>query len=187
MTHTIANADLSGKIPDNISFEQAATIPSCFATALVGLYRILGGISPFSNNVKTVEEAPVIIWGASGSVGLFAVQLAKLYGLTVIATASKPNHEYIRSLGADHVFDYKDPDVIDKIIQVAGGKVNYAFDAVTTSDSTDLLVQAVQEGGNIITVLNFEHSKYRQFTIGLTFAGATYNVNKEIRMLTTID
>jgi len=58
------------------------------------------------------------VWSGASSVGQFAVQLAKLAGLTVVATASPKNHELLKSLGATHVFDYRDPDVVKKIKEV---------------------------------------------------------------------
>lgn len=55
------------------------------------------------------------MWAASSSIGQFAVQLAKLSNFTVIATASPKNHELLKSFGASHCFDYRDPDVVNKI------------------------------------------------------------------------
>lgn len=86
--------------PANISFEQAAAIPMAGVTALQGL-RDAG---------KLQAGQKVLINGASGGVGTFAVQIAKALGAEVTAVCSTGKVEMVRSLGADHVIDYKKED-----------------------------------------------------------------------------
>lgn len=86
--------------PQNISFEEAACIPIAGLTALQAL-RDHGRIAPGNK---------VLINGASGGVGHFAVQIAKIFGTEVTGVCSGPNAGFVKSLGADRVIDYRSED-----------------------------------------------------------------------------
>lgn len=86
--------------PSNISFESAAAVPIAAITALQGLL----------HQQKDLNGLQVLVNGASGGIGTFAVQIAKAFGAEVTGVCGTRNLERIRSLGASHVFDYTKED-----------------------------------------------------------------------------
>ncbi len=98
--YTCATEDKLSLKPDNISFEDAAAVPVAAITVLQGL-RDKGQIQPGQK---------VLVDGASGGVGTFAVQIAKSFGTEVTAVCSTRNVDTARSIGADHVIDYTRED-----------------------------------------------------------------------------
>jgi NADPH:quinone reductase-like Zn-dependent oxidoreductase len=111
-----ASEDLLELKPSNLSYEQAAAVPLAGMTALQAL-RDHGRIEPGHK---------VLIIGASGGVGTFAVQIARSFGAEVTGVCSARNHDMVRSIGADHVIDYTQEDFADGgqrydvILQLAG-------------------------------------------------------------------
>jgi NADPH:quinone reductase-like Zn-dependent oxidoreductase len=117
--------------PANLSFEEAAAVPMAALTALQGL-RHHGEIQPGQK---------VLINGASGGVGSFAVQIAKSYRAEVTGVTSARNIDLVRSLGADHVIDYTTADFTR-----SGHRYDLILDAVGNRSVPDLR-RALADGG----------------------------------------
>jgi NADPH:quinone reductase-like Zn-dependent oxidoreductase len=116
--YAYARADRLAPKPANLSFAQAAAVPTSAATALQAL----------RDKGKVRAGQRVLIIGAGGGVGTFAVQLAKAYGAEVTGVCSTAKTELVRSLGADHVIDYTREDFADgrnrydSILDIAGNR-----------------------------------------------------------------
>jgi len=107
--------------PSNLSFEEAAAIPIGGLTALNILKK--GGIESGTNDQGNPKR--ILIYGASGSVGTYAVQIAKHFKAEVTAVCSTSNLDMVKSIGADKVLDYTKEDYI-----VPGEQYDIIFDAV---------------------------------------------------------
>jgi NADPH:quinone reductase-like Zn-dependent oxidoreductase len=127
------------KKPENMTFDEAAAIPIAAITALQGL----------RDNGRLAAGQKVLINGASGGVGTYAVQIAKAMGAEVTAVCSGRNVEMVRSLGADQVIDYTQEDFTkadtryDVILDNVGNHGYFALARVTTPSG-----QIVSVGGS---------------------------------------
>ena len=122
--------------PGNLTFEQAAAVPISGFAALQAL-RDTGGVQPGQT---------VVVIGASGGVGSFAVQLAKAFGAEVTGVCSTKSLEMVRSIGADHVIDYTQQDFTrtgkryDLILEMAGNRALADLRRALTPKGTLVLV-----------------------------------------------
>ncbi len=132
------------KKPDTLSFAEAAAIPQAGILAWQGLYQF-GSIQPGQK---------VLINGAGGGVGSFAIQLVKMYGAEVTAVDSDDKFEFMQSLGADHLLDYKKVDftksgnLYDLILDVNANRSLSAYKKSLSEDGGFVMI-----GGSLITIL----------------------------------
>lgn len=129
--------------PKNISWEKAAGIPLAGLTAYQALY-IAGNLE---------EGQKVLILGASGGVGSFAIQLAKVKGAEIFGVASEKNHQYMKSLGADHTIDYRNRDIGTAAKEIAPEGVDLIFDC-TSGESLMQSTKALKPSGKLVSILN---------------------------------
>ncbi|MCU0358521.1 MAG: NAD(P)-dependent alcohol dehydrogenase [Cyclobacteriaceae bacterium] len=133
--------------PSNMSFEEAATVPIGGLTAL-----------RFLRQSKIKEGDKVLIYGASGSVGTFAVQIAKAYGAEVTAVCSTANIQLVSQLGAHHVIDYTKTDFLK-----TEKKFDIIFDAVGKTSKSECKT-LLASGGRYVTVMGSPKSRPNDLT-----------------------
>lgn len=130
---------LMAKIPDRISYKQAAVLPLGLTTASTMLFspELMGLDLPKAGIQVNSKANIVVIWGGSSSVGANAIQAVKAAGYIVASTASERNHDLLREIGVDYVFDYKRKDIVAEIVNVLGSKSDLAgiYDAIFTEDT----------------------------------------------------
>jgi len=123
--------------PVNTSYEEAASIPNGALTAL-----------PFLRDKGNIQGGQtVLIYGASGSVGTAAIQLAKYYGAEVTGVCSTANLEMVKSLGADQVIDYTQEDFVEN-----GKTYDLIFDTVGKRPFSECKGSLAENGVYLITV-----------------------------------
>ena len=120
-------------------------------TALRVLYDVLKLPEPLGTSASLLK-IPVLISGGATSVGLYAIQFAKLSGLYVIATASRRNFDLVRSLGADVVVDYVDPVAAAKQIREAAPNLEHAVDCVGEDTSIAIVAASLNGKGTIARI-----------------------------------
>ncbi|KAI0067103.1 dehydrogenase [Artomyces pyxidatus] len=142
-------------VPDSWSFEDAAQLGIAPFTALQTLWQSQPDLP--TPDAPATTHYPIFISGGASSVGQYAIQFAKLAGLHVIATASKTNFELVKSLGADEVYDYNDPDIASKIKASTGGKLKNAVDTISEGASVTLISEVLsEEGGEVGAILPYK-------------------------------
>lgn len=146
--YTLANEHISFKVPKSLSLEKAATIPLASCTSWLALF----SKDCLAIDRKSGKQTSVLIWGGSSSVGLYAIQIARLHNFNVITVCSPKHQEHVKSLGADYVFDYKSDDVVDQI-KSAAPRLQYIFDTIGDKTSSATASHALGEaGGTLCTV-----------------------------------
>ncbi|PSS05207.1 chaperonin 10-like protein [Coniella lustricola] len=154
------------KIPDNLSFEEAATLGVGVTTVGQGLYQFLELPLP---SKPLAEPIPILINGGSTATGILGIQYAKASNLTVHATASPHNFDYLRSLGADHLYDYHtETDTLAAQIRAAtNNSLAYAWDCITTRESMRLAALSLSDKPGVEGAYGVLTAYDREFVQGL--------------------
>ena len=133
------------KIPDEMSFEEGATLGISFLTAGMGLFYSLG----LPGNPEEPVEKPttVFVFGGSSATGTASIQLLKAAGHYVITTCSPHNFDLAKSYGADEVYDYRAEDAIEQIKVSTKNGLRYILDCISTTDSNKFCYQVMGRPG----------------------------------------
>jgi len=126
--------------PKNISFEEAAAVPLAALTAYQSVYSAV--------DIRKGEN--ILILGASGGVGSYAIQFAHLAGVKVFALASEKNHSYLKDLGANETLDYKD-DFCDSLKKILPDGVDVIFDCVG-GETLQKAHHCLKTGGRLVSI-----------------------------------
>jgi NADPH:quinone reductase-like Zn-dependent oxidoreductase len=131
------NTKLLAHKPDNITFEEAAAAPMAGLTAW----------QPLVHGMTIKKEDKILIHGASGGVGHYAVQIANYLGAEVITTSSAKNRDFVLSLGADKHIDYQTENFWE-----ITGDVDFVFDTIG-GETLDHSIEVTKPGGTIISII----------------------------------
>ncbi|MEC3883272.1 zinc-binding dehydrogenase [Halobacillus sp. HZG1] len=158
--YAVTTAHTISRIPDKITFEEAAALPTAGYTAYQAIHRKL----PL-DQVDTI-----LIHAGAGGVGGFGIQLAKAAGKTVITTASAHNHDHVRQLGADFVIDYRNEDVHQRVKEITEGKgVDAVVDAVSRDNATASLDYLAFMGHLVYIAGAPDFTKIKPFTTVVSY------------------
>jgi NADPH:quinone reductase-like Zn-dependent oxidoreductase len=160
--HVLLPVSTVAPMPRNLSFEEAASVAHGARTAWSGLYEY-GDLQPGQR---------ILVQGGAGGVGSFVVQMAHHAGAYVMATASTPNLDFLRELGADEVVDYTKTNAEDVVHDV-----DMVYDCVG-GEVMDRSWQILKKGGTLISAVGFPHADQRR---GLPFSGDRAEVWGECR------
>jgi len=177
--YTIVEPSISVKLPENVTHDQGATLGVPLFTAAQGLYLRLGLPEP---GLQIERSFPVLVWSGATAVGQYVIQLAKLSGLSVVTTASKDQHEYLKSIGADSVFDYKEPDIVAKIREATHNDLAYGFDCISSEATIKTATDCFgQKGGKLVHLGVVEGKEVREdiqlvYTLLYTALGREFEI-----------
>ncbi|KAH9924379.1 chaperonin 10-like protein [Fomitopsis serialis] len=162
--YALTSEDTTAKIPDDITFDQAATIPLALATSAVALYHdgvnVIGGTCgltpPWEEGGRgKYQGQPTVVFSGASTVGQMTIQLLKLSGFSpIIATASLSNASFLKSLGATHVLDRRlSPAALQaEIRKITPEPFKTIFDAAGAEETQNLGYDLLAPGGVLASV-----------------------------------
>lgn len=154
-TYQIIDERLVAKAPQNISFEQAASLPLTGITASETLFDVFG----ISHNPEDNKGKSLLIINGAGGVGSIATQIAKAYGLHVITTASRDETiHWTKDMGADIVLNHQE-DLVKQFKAQGIELVDYVFCTFDTDMYYDTMIELVKPRGHIATIVAFQNKQ----------------------------
>ncbi|TGJ84901.1 hypothetical protein E0Z10_g3864 [Xylaria hypoxylon] len=147
-------------IPQHVTFEEAATVPTAALTAAIALYVDMKLPTPYNTVEPTVEnKIPILIYGVTSAVGAFAAKLARLSGLHPIIGIAGRSGDYAQTL-VDYVVDYRQgEDIIAARVEEIlnkegfGGKASHVFDAISEGGTLETTLRFLDTNGGIVSTV----------------------------------
>jgi len=139
--YTVIPESYLSQKPNSVSHEESGAIPLVGLTAYQSLFD--------AGNLQ--EGQTVLILGASGGVGSFAIQLAKSKGANVIGVASEKNFEYMKELGADETISYEVSNIAESVQNVIPDGIDLIFDC-SRGDALQKSINALKDGGKLVSI-----------------------------------
>jgi len=157
--YSLVPAEITAKIPEKISFEEAASVPLGLATAAVGFYNPAegssAGLTPSweGTGAGKYKGQGTLILGGSSSVGQYAIQFARLSGFSpIVTTASLHNADHLKSLGATHVIDRK-ADVVAEARKILTTAPSVVYDSISEEATQQQAWKVLGSNGTLVLVL----------------------------------
>ncbi|KAI6154616.1 chaperonin 10-like protein [Pisolithus tinctorius] len=158
--YAIAVVDFAAKIPDSLSYDQAAALPLGIATASIGLYGKANGLGLVPlwkhGGLGKYRGMPIMIFGGAGSVGNYVIQLARMSGFCpIITTASLKHTNYLKDLGATHVIDryLPFPALKQAVERITNAPINVIYDTVSIRETQEAAWQLLGPQGRLVVTL----------------------------------
>jgi NADPH:quinone reductase-like Zn-dependent oxidoreductase len=134
------------------------TLPNNFVTAFHAVTTDLDIKLPWPRpcgHVPVNADSAILIWGGSSSVGQFSIEILRYYGYTnILATASRKQHDKLRSLGAKALFDYNDADVMTSLLQAGGESgISLVLDCIGSKNGSIAPISQVVKSGAKVAIL----------------------------------
>ncbi|KAH9206105.1 chaperonin 10-like protein [Leptodontidium sp. 2 PMI_412] len=140
--YSLASERFTAAIPDSISFEKLVVLPLSISTAAAGLYLPEYLNLPLPSTAPKASSKVLLVWGGASSVA-------------VVTTASPANHEYVRSLGASAVFDYRSPSlIVDLLHHLKGTELVGIYDAISEEQSFTPLKEIVGQLDSTVKIVS---------------------------------
>ena len=138
----VAPANVTTRIPDSVTFEDAAAIPCAGYTA----WQIL------SRKIPARQGQTLLVHGGAGGVGGFAIQLGHILNLKIITTCSAANFSAVKDLGAAHPIDYRSEDVTARVMEITNGRgVDLVINTIDSASATED-IKRLAFGGHLACV-----------------------------------
>jgi len=148
------------QLPPGFSLQEAVTLPDNVVTVFHSVTKDLSLPLPWPRPQEpspSHANSPILIWGGSSSCGQYALQILSHWGYkNLLTTASPSHHAYLRTLGAAHVFDYRDPDVSKKIIEAVEKQspaVPFVLDCIGSKYGSLARIAEIAQKGTRVAVL----------------------------------